>query len=381
MQCNLEKKRKRSQYKNNLLDYFIKNKDNLQLLTIDELKSYLKYNKLPVSGKKCILIERINKHILDHISAIKIQKTFRRHYVKYYLKLLNEVNYDAVNDSDSITLEPIKNIWKCRLISLNDNNNFNYIFDIISLVGIYKNNKKINPYNRILMTNEQIHFMMIFSKLFYLIFSYNLDSDEINTINELQLPRFIFEYNKYFSHLEFNINKNNENNEKIYINEVNNNVLSLINQKTIITNLLINIRNKNTDQRIIHLFMEIDNLGSYTNSKWFSDLYLDQFIIYYKYLYSLWNLSVTIPRETKNNICICGNPFDGVRELLDNSLLITVDRETAIETCLFVMENLLYGSLNIEYRKLGMMYILIGLTNVSIHAREAMPWLYGIAMI
>ena len=380
MLCNLEKKRKRSNLSTiNLLNYFIKNKDNIHLLKLDELKSYLKDNKLPVSGKKSILVERINKHLLDNISSIKIQKTFRMHYVKYYLKLLKEINYDAVNDTDSITLEPIKNIWKCRLISLNDNKNFNYIFDIISLVGIYKINKKINPYNRLIMTNEQIHFMMIFCKLFYLIFGYILDSNEIDTIQDLKLPIFIFEYNKYYSHLNFNINNNNIN--ELSIDEIDYNTLPLESQKNIVSNLLTRIRNKNTEQRIIHLFMEIDNLGSYTNSTWFSNMKTEQYISYYRYLYSLWNLSTTIPREIKNNICICCNPFDEISNLYNNNILNIISKETSVNICLHVMENLLHGSLNLEYRKLGMLYILMGLTTVSIPAREAMPWLYGIFIV
>ena len=141
------------------------------------------------------------------------------------------------------------------------------------------------------------------------------------------------------------------------------------------------IREKTIEQRVIHLFMEMDMLGSYTDSNWYIGLSLDQFISYYKFLYTLWNLTTFIPRETKNIVCICGNPFNGAREIFHRNVAGIIERLTAMETCLFVMENILYGSLDIENRKLGMMYILMGLTQVSRNARMAMPWLYDAAVL
>ena len=40
------------------------------------------------------------------------------------------------------------------------------------------------------------------------------------------------------------------------------------------------------------------------------------------------------------------------------------------------MENLIYSSVDIEYRKIGALHSLTALTVVSHGARRALPWLY-----
>jgi len=40
------------------------------------------------------------------------------------------------------------------------------------------------------------------------------------------------------------------------------------------------------------------------------------------------------------------------------------------------MENMVYGTRDIEYRKLGALHLLSILTVVSEEARQSMPWLY-----
>ncbi len=372
----VEKKRKRSQDPPNIsLKYLMKNKDQISKLKVDELKAFLREHKLPLSGTKHNLALRINTYIQDVKAVIKIQKTFRMHCVKYFKKILGKVSKDYVNDTDSITMEPISDIWKCRRISIGDNKGFNYMFDIISLIGIYKTNRKLNPYNRELMTEEQIMIMTAFAKLFNLLFRYTLDESECEQIDILMGLKFAGEYNMFYSHLGLKIN-----NMPVCDNRTNNE-LTLNEQKTMVSSNLKHIREKTLQQRAIHLFMEMDMLGSYTDSKWFIDLTLEKYISYYKFLYNLWNLSTFIPRETKNIVYICGNPFNGVREIFHRNVAGVIERMTAMETCLFVMENLLYGSLDIENRKLGMMYLLMGLTHVSIPARMSMPWLFDVALL
>lgn len=373
---SIEKKRKRAKDPPNIsLKYLTRNRDQISKLKVDGLKLFLREHNLPVSGTKRILALRINKYIQDVNAVIKIQKTYRMHCVKYFKKILGKVSKEFVNDTDSITMEPISDIWKCRLISISDEKGFHYMFDIISLIGIYRTNRKLNPYNRVLMTAEQIMLMTAFAKMFNLLFGYTLSEDEKDQIDLLIGIKFSGEYNMFYSHLGLKI-KNDE-----VCNISSNNELSLVEQKQMVSNKLKQIREKTLSQRTIHLFMEMDMLGSYTDSKWFIDLSLDQYIAYYKFLYNLWNLSTFIPRETKNIVYICGNPFNGVREIFHRNVAGVIERLTAMETCLFVMENLLYGSLDNENRKLGMMYLLMGLTQVSRPARMSMPWLFDVALL
>jgi hypothetical protein len=40
------------------------------------------------------------------------------------------------------------------------------------------------------------------------------------------------------------------------------------------------------------------------------------------------------------------------------------------------MENMIYCGIDDEYRKIGALHVLTALTNVSLEARNAMPWLF-----
>ena len=123
--------------------------------------------------------------------------------------------------------------------------------------------------------------------------------------------------------------------------------------------------------RIQELFMEIDQLGNYTNPIWFSSLTRQEYIRLYRLLYSIWS---RLSYDTRNKICITGNPFLNIfrdRIVVENILFDTIQ-----EACLRVFENMVFSGIDIEFRKIGALHVLSALTVISNPARLAIPWLY-----
>jgi hypothetical protein len=142
-----------------------------------------------------------------------------------------------------------------------------------------------------------------------------------------------------------------------------------------------NIRSKNVSTRISELFIEIDLLGNYTQSTWFSNLEKVHYLKLILDLYEIWHYRSNMSIIVRNNICPYFNPFnDG----LDNVYAIrhiymngrNYSREQIQKYALTIMENIIYSGIDLEYRKLGTIHVLRALTLVSIPARTSLPWLY-----
>tara|TARA_B110000503_G_C6982314_1_gene343762 strand:- start:160 stop:687 length:528 start_codon:yes stop_codon:yes gene_type:complete len=137
---------------------------------------------------------------------------------------------------------------------------------------------------------------------------------------------------------------------------------------------LINIRELPINDRICSLFIEIDQLGNYTNSSWFNTLSHIQYTHLYRSFYDIWNFRGQISYEIKNEICPMHGPFDGI---FPNTVRHIDLSTTALKTaCLIVFENLVYSGINNEVRKIGTLLALTALTLISQPARNVMPWLY-----
>ena len=118
--------------------------------------------------------------------------------------------------------------------------------------------------------------------------------------------------------------------------------------------------------------MEIDNLGNYTQSHWFSNLTIQQFIRMYRALYEIWNFRAQLSTDVKLKICPFYSPFENITNLYIDNLTL----ENIQNACLIVFENMIFAGVDDDHRKLGTFHVLSALTIVSIPAREALPWLY-----
>jgi hypothetical protein len=324
----------------NYTDYF-KKRISLTSYKIPELKKIAKHYGLHITGTKPLLIERITTLFNKSKHIIKIQAIFRGWIVKTSMKLRGPAlkkRANCVNDNDFVTLEPINEIPISNFYSYMDSKNFVYGFDICSLIHFIRNKNKLeNPFNREKFTSDITDNIKKLYRLCFIIFP------EFKNENE-KLPSQLIERST-------NTSINN------YTHD----------QQNRLNTLIINRRNS-LSQRIINIFLEIDQLGNYTNSNWFN-LSTANYIRLYRHLYDIWYLRSQLSRETRYSICPLNSPFTAERNMF-------LDFEYIKTACVEVFENLIFMGIDDEHRSLGAFHALTALTIVSVDAREALPWLY-----
>ena len=133
-----------------------------------------------------------------------------------------------------------------------------------------------------------------------------------------------------------------------------------------------------TDARILEVFQDINKLGNYADSDWFSRLSHPQHIWFIQELYDIWAYRAELSAQVKMQIC---PPYGQIFPSVANSILLMHEMRTAPfervrEVCISTCERLVRSGLTEDDRYLGASYVLSALTLVSPRAREALPWLY-----
>lgn len=318
------------------MDYVRYFKDNIDLRkrTIPELKRISRENGLFVSGAKPLLIERIQKHFTRIKRIIKCQSYARRYLVLSRMRirgpaLLPSKRKLCVNDTDFFTLEPIHEVEPSNFFSYQDEKGLIYGFNVKSLGMMYDSQGSLmNPYNRFAFTGKNLQYINAL-----------IGKPKHRTVDEAEMETF---------------------------------------------NRLIELRNKPLDTRITDLFYEIDRLGNYTMSEWFSRLSREKYLYFYKRMRELWNYRAMLEDDMKRAICPFFDPFQ-FRMTRYNAWLNT-QRERDItdadcrKLCVIVMENLIYTGRDDITKNVMVAHILSALTLVSQNARNTMPWLYDSIM-
>jgi hypothetical protein len=292
---------------------------------LPELKQFARDLNIRVSGNKVELKERIEHQVKKVLSAITIQKTFRRRLVSKWFKLKG-TRENCVNDTDFYTLEPMNEIPYLYFIKYVDTtHNVNYGFNIKSLCTLASKNSKFeNPYNRENMKTPFGTNMVRVVKLTNILFPQNDLLTESITLPSEQTREQVF--NAYYEGL---------------------------NQMPL-------------EQRITDLFIHIDSLGNYTNREWLTQLNQDRLYYLVLKINQLWH---RIPNSSRMRICPYISPFSpDIFEPLP--IQITIDMVVRMATILT------HSGIDNDNKQLGAMYFLSGLTLVSPNARNQMPWLY-----
>lgn len=134
------------------------------------------------------------------------------------------------------------------------------------------------------------------------------------------------------------------------------------------------LRRNPLPMRIQELFIEMDQLGNYTDMSWFHLLTKRECFILYGHLFENWRYRSRLLPHVKMRICPLGDPFHGV---MPRRMRIDDVTDLQLRTgCITVMENMVYTAMDIEDRKLGTLHVLTALTSVSLGARVALPWLF-----
>jgi hypothetical protein len=314
------------------LDYVRYFKENVDLRkrTIPELKRIARENGLFVSGAKPLLMERIQKHFARIKRIVYSQSCVRRNLVLSRLKIRGPALAPSkrklcVNDTDFFTLEPISEIEQENFFSYQDDKGHIYGFDVKSLSMMYDSQGSLmNPYNRYVFTGATLH--------------------RINTL--IRKPK----------------TRTNDEAEMETFNR------------------LIELRTKPIETRINDLFYEIDRLGNYTVSTWFSRLTREKYLYFYKRIRELWNYRAMLEDDMKRAICPFFDPFQfRLSRYLGH---INTQRERDLtdvdcrKMCVILMENLIYTGRDDITKNTMTAHVLSALTLVSPEARTTMPWLY-----
>ena len=309
-----------------------------------------------LSGKKQDLIDRIADFLNKENSVRRIQKIVRGRLTRMSFALRGQALKNrsiCVNDTDFYTFDKLSDVEMSDFFSYKCGE-FMYGFRLSSIITLFKNRvkKTVNPYTR---TNMD-YLLASVEKLSRLskIVHKDVSRDVVEFVNDKitirSTPSRII-YNR--SELR------NVQNENLYAETINK-----LNQ----------IRQQPVPSRIVQLFMEMDHLGNYTESTWFSNLDRNQNVRFYRVLYEIWSYRAQIPNDTKNKICPIVNPFANTAASAMN--INQYDESIIQNACLCVMENMVYTGINAEFKTLGAFHVLSALTVVSPLARQAMPWLY-----
>lgn len=289
----------------------------------DQLKKFLKHYKLRLSGSKKEVTARIYCFLRLSFFATKIQKIFRGRIQRRYNNLHGPAltkREICTNQTDFFTMEDLKEIEYSQFISYKDIDDFIYGFDIISLYNlIQKSGKDVkNPYNRMDIPKSVI----------------------LNMKTLLRLGKLL-------------------------------NIKIDIDIKDIFTEVT---DKKSIELRILTLFQNIDSLGHYSNSVWFTSLNRINLIKFVRELGDIWNYRAQITNETKRAICPpYGDPF---RNLSMNYIITEYDLENVKKYILDVLEKIVNSGVDRDSKALGAYYILGALTLVNPDAAIAIPWLF-----
>jgi hypothetical protein len=307
------------------LDYLIKSP--FQKIKVSCLRKFAKLNQITFSSNnkvipKRILLDEIIKYFqkqdyfkLNISKIIKIQSLVRGRNVRNFYgpgflnrKIIN-------NEYDLLSCTPVKDIKAENFISIRDNDNFVYAFEITTLKELLEYSKE-NPYNKKNFSEKNLKIISLRIK------SLNVKLESI--------PEIILTKEQKFKH------------------------------------------------RILNIFTTIDELGNYTDPSWMTSLTLSNLKKYHYYLQDIWYWSFQASSNDKKRIYPPnGTPFI-THQTIINSIknndelyeIILKDLEIIISKVNNGIER------NDEDRKMGCWIILSALVNVCPEAAESLPHLY-----
>jgi hypothetical protein len=370
-------------------EYFQKQINLLKYKLVD-LKAIAKHYHLHVSGTKPVLVERITDYYNKHKQATNIQRIFRAHLIRYSFRLRGPAlkTRSCTNPSDFYTMEPLAEIPFERFFSYSDTRGFIYGFDIFSLLQLYKTKRELkNPYNRELLSHDTIQNLNTLKNITQIVFLHYVRDEwkqlyytatNTPTPNFHQRRRMGIQSPLRRPPIEIHLPRPNygQRTETI-VSEPEITMPRLtpspiqIESQPPTTGDNENVLDTPLESRVRNVFMEIDQLGNYTNVSWFLNMGINDCISFYLRYYELWRRHIST--ELRSCISPQRNPFNGTAILANDPTL-----EQCRMVCIQLIETMVYSGINIEYRRLGALHVLSVLARVSREAREALPWLSGI---
>ena len=372
-----------------------------------ELKTLATYYHLRTSGTKNVLIERIELHLSNMKCSILIQKTVRAYFARKLVKMLlltfntRKLNL-CVNGTDFYTLEPLNDIPYYLFFFYTDEEEFTYGFNIESLIHLYiKTGKVVNPYNRNKIPIEMMFDIFTTYGLLRIFFKESIDTDiklhlpddftfkmmnvnsvyttanNLNMIVEEEEEEDVESDEIFLNHMSSNDNyfdfRSDQNIMQLLPiqQRTNSNLIVMKERLHNIKNSIDTLRQNPIDRRIISIFMEIDQLGHYTNSSWLQSLSIIELKRFILTLREIWIYRANIIDRIKYRIYPFGDPFNSIIEILNQDI-----RDEVLKSCVSIIENFVLSAPDVDDRKLSTLFVLSALTRISLSARQQLSWLY-----
>ena len=316
-------------------------------------------------GTKQVLLNRLMRYLMQDLQAIQIQRVIRGIYVRNAIKLRGLALKNrkiCVNDTDFYSLEPLENIHYLDFFSYTDDKHFTYGFDIDSLYTYLKRKSRrvLNPYNRDNM-DKVVKDIRKLERLTKIINTHFVPEERAIVVKATvkhsvrrNSPTSVIANNSRTRRQQNTDNNTNYNN-------------------TVMIEYIRSIRIKPFMERSRLLFMEIDQLGNYTQYQWFTELDRRNCLRFYRILRDIWTYRAQIPTSIKNKICPLWDPFIVVSNSMN---LPELSLQNVLNICLSVMEDMVYSGIDTEYKTIVAFHVLTALTVVNQEARTNMPWLY-----
>lgn len=303
---------------NDLLNYSLK---------VDDLKRIAKTYGVKQSGKKLEILKRIYQFLWGSSFAKTIQRYWRGHLVRRYVRLHGPAVKDrtiCTNTDDFVTMDTITEIPFHQFISYRDEDNFVYGFHIASLYQLYhKSSGDVqNPYNRRTIPREVFR----------------------NLRRIVRIGRML----RYSISLDWNEEQP---------------VAPPVSYETLV------------ERHALQVFNHINELGHhYSNAQWMLSLDLSQLRQFYNELFLVWKVRAELSSDMRRQICPpLGNPFRSVSSyVMAHTQNVWVLRKIMLDlVSLFV-----FSGRTRDSQTLGSYYVLGALTLVSGPAATTFPVLY-----
>ena len=288
--------------------------------SVQQLKSICRHYKQKIGGNKNEIQNRLLFFMLRSCDINIIQRAWRKHIVKKYHRLRGPAIINrklCVNDTDFCSMENLDDISYSQFFSYKDIDDKIYGFDITSLFTLLVkgNLNTTNPYNRKIFPRKIRKNLNTIMRISFII------KDTI--VVDVEEPHYISPQKKI-------------------------------------------------EQRTISVFHNMDLLGNYTDTSWFTTLGRASLRRFIRELADKWMYRAQLTESTKREICPpYGNPFGNTLHIL---LSTTTDNLKSL--ALNIIENIVNNGVNHASRCLGANYVLCAFTLVNENARDSLPLLY-----
>ncbi len=130
-------------------------------------------------------------------------------------------------------------------------------------------------------------------------------------------------------------------------------------------------KEKEIELKCVDIFLRMDMLDNYTQSKWFMDLDVRGLLAFYDAARDIWNYRIGMPMQNKLRILSNGYAFE-----MPRAFLAKLPSKLALQNFILnEMNRFITEGVNREEKKLGAMLMLTALVEVSPAAASALPHL------